>query len=320
MAMPDASSELRTDFYPPELRELVRRSIGRSQRRLRAGAPTLARHTLTWMRKLAGGADPEAYFLVPEAFPMVLLPWWLESTVRGAPALRFQGDVVYSTVNGYYFVRMIDDVMDAERQPAAAVLPVLTFFHAEFQQTYYRYFPRDHPFWGACNDAALASAEMASRDARLTEIDRARFVEISARKIAGARIPIAAVCHRYGRSDLVEPWFAVVDLFGRWHQMLNDIRGWSRDLDGGRRTYFLSQASAVVGPDGSIAEWVIGDGLGWGAAQLDDWMRELLELADGLACPPLTTYLEERRRMLAGEWQALQPSLAALRRLAEALR
>ncbi len=75
-----------------------------------------------------------------------------------------------------------------------------------------------------------------------------------------------------------------------------------------------------VGPDGSIAEWVIGDGLAWGAAQLDEWMSALLELADGLGSPPLTTYLEERGRLLATEWRALQPSLAALRRLAWAMR
>ena len=198
-----------TDPYPPELRELVGRAIRRSQRRLRGEAPRLAGHTLGWMRRLAGGAEPESYFLHPEAFPMLLLPWWLEATVRTAPAPAFQRDVVYSTVNGYYFVRMIDDVMDGERSPGAAVLPALTFFHAEFEQTYYRYFPHGHPFWEACHAATLASAEMASRDVGLTDIDRTRFIEISARKIAGARVPVAAVCHRYGRADLIEPWFAV---------------------------------------------------------------------------------------------------------------
>lgn len=312
--------EIMADFYPAELGDLVRRAVRRSQRRLRGEAPTLAGHALGWQRRLAGGAEPEVYFLVPEAFPMVLLPWWLESTIHGAPALGFQRDVVYSTVSGYYFVRMIDDLMDGERPAPAAVLPVLTFFHAEFQQTYYRYFPHGHSFWEACRSATLASAEMASRDAGLTVIDLARFVEISARKIAGVRIPIAAVCHRYERTDLLEPWFALVDVLGRWHQMLNDIRGWSRDLNAGRRTYFLSEASARVGSNGSIAEWVISEGLPWGAAQLDEWMAELLELADGLGSAQLTTYLEGRRRMLAVELAALEPGLAALRRLAAAMR
>ena len=65
---------------------------------------------------LAGGAEPEAYFLHPEAFPMVLLPWWLESTIHEPPARGFQRDIVYSSVSGYYFVRMIDDLMDGVGQ------------------------------------------------------------------------------------------------------------------------------------------------------------------------------------------------------------
>jgi hypothetical protein len=309
-----------TDHYPAELRDTVRAAVRRSQRRLRGKAPTLAGHALRWQRVLAGGAEPEAYFLHPEAFPMVLLPWWLESTIHEVPARGFQRDVVYSSVSGYYFVRMIDDLMDGERPAAAAVLPILTFFHAEFQQTYYRYFPYGHAFWQACDDATLASAEMASRDAELAEIDRARFLDISARKIAGVRVPIAAVCHRYERTDLVAPWFRLVDLFGRWHQMLNDIRGWSRDLEAGRRTYFLSHAAACTGEDGSVAEWVIGEGLGWGAAELEAWMGKLQALAHGLGSPQLTTYLEGRRRMLALEWKGLQPSLNALSRLASTIR
>lgn len=312
--------DIMKDHYPAELRSFVRGAIRRSQHGLGAEAPTLAGLALQWQRRLAGGSEPEAYFLHPEAFPMVLLPWWLESTIRGRPERGFQRDVVYSSISGYYFVRMIDDLMDGERPPTPAVLPILAFFHAEFEQTYYRYFPHGHPFWAVCRSATLASSEMASRDAGLTEIDRERFLEVSARKIAGVRVPIAAVCHHRERTDLIEPWFRLVDVFGRWHQMLNDIRGWSRDLEGSRSTFFLSQASAGVGKDGSIAEWVIGEGLAWGAAQLDDWMSELVEVAQDLGSPPLMSYLEERNRSLALEWEALQPSLAALRRLASALR
>jgi hypothetical protein len=309
-----------TDVHSAELQDFVRGAIRRSQRRLGGNAPTLAHHAVEWQRRLAGGAEPEAYFLHPEAFPLVLLPWWLESTIRQPPARGFQRDVVYSSVSGYYFVRLVDDLMDRERRPPAAVLPILAFFHAEFQQPYYRYFPYGHPFWEACHAATLESAEMASRDAELTEIDRDRFLEISARKIAGVRVPIAAVCHRYERTDLVAPWFRLVDLFGRWHQMLNDIRGWSRDLEAGRRTYFLSQALATTGAEGSISEWVIGDGLAWGAAQLEEWMDALVELAKGLGSPPLMKYLDERRTSLALEWKALQPSLTALRHLASTMR
>jgi hypothetical protein len=308
------------DPYPPELRESVRRSVRRSQRRLRRAAPTLAGHALGWMRGLAGGAEPAAYFLHPEAFPMLLLPWWLEEAMRGAPAVRFQEDLAYSTISGYYVVRMIDDMMDGERTPGARVLPVLMFFHAEFEQTYFRYFPHGHPFWDACNAATTASAEMASRDAGLSEVDRVLYLDISARKIAGARVPVAAVCHRYDRGDLIEPWFGLIDRLGRWHQMLNDIQGWRRDLEAGRATYFLSHGYREAGATGSVDEWVLGDGLPWGEAQLALWMDELLELAGGLGSPALVAYLEARSAAHRKEWRALDASLAVLRRLAATMR
>jgi hypothetical protein len=318
------------DLYPQELRTLITRGYGRMHRRLAAGAPTLAGHVETWMRSLSrgaggrvggcgGGTAPAAYFTHPNAFPMLLLPWWLEEVIGHSPDRAFQGDVVYSTLNGYYFVRMIDDLMDREPHPGSQVLPALIFFHTEFQRAYPRWFPADHPFWDSFTEASLSAAETASKDAGLTEIDRVQFLATSARKIAGARIPIAAVCHRYGRPDLLGPWLAVVDLLGRWHQMLNDIQGWNRDLDHGRHTYFLSEGTRRKG-QASISEWVVADGLAWGFGELDAWMRELLDAAQQLDCPPLMAYLEGRRDDIVTLQERLMPGLAALRDLAAALR
>src|SRR6187399_834062 len=109
------SREIVTDLFATEVRDVVRGAIRRSQTRLRSNAPTLAAHARSWQRELTGGAAPEAYFLHPEAFPLVLLPWWLESTIHEPRSAGFQRDVVYSSVSGYYFVRMIDDLMDHDR-------------------------------------------------------------------------------------------------------------------------------------------------------------------------------------------------------------
>ena len=308
------------DRYDPVLRGHVERAFSRLRHRLRAHAPTLARHTAEWMRSLTGDAPPQTYFTHPQAFPMLLLPWWFEGGLDGAPDRAFQGDVVYSTINGYYFVRLIDDLMDRERPPTAAVLPALIFFHTEFQGSYQRHFPHGHPFWAAFSDGSMASAESASVDAGLPEIDRDRFLRVSARKVAGAKVPLAAVGHRYGRSDLLGPWSAFVDLLGCWHQMANDMRGWNRDLDHGRRTYFLSAAPSRADGPAAIAEWVLTEGLGWGMAELDGWMAQLLVAARGLDCPPLVAYLEQRQVAMAGEWHELLSSLTVLRRLAASLR
>jgi hypothetical protein len=305
------------DLHPPELRALAQETVERLRRRLEEGSPSLSVHVMEWMRRLAGDAPPERYFLHPHAFPMLLLPWWLEESIRGTASREFQGDVVYSTISGYYFIRLIDDLMDGEEAPDPRVLPALIVLHTEFEQAYHPHFASGHPFWETLATASYAAAETASKDAGLEDIGRDDFLETSARKIAGAVVPIAAVAQRYGRPDLLGPWSDFVALFGRWHQMLNDVHGWSRDSARGRRTWFLCEAERRS--PGSAVEWVLGDGLAWGMAEMETWMDELLVSAALLDCPPLTVYLGERRRMLALAWQEISESLVPLRRIASTL-
>lgn len=306
-------------LYDPELLRLTRGAIVRIRRRLRTGSPTLSAHVGDWMVSLGGGAAPERYFTHPQAFPMLLLPWWLEIAIRGSVTRAFQREVVYSTICGYYFVRMIDDTMDAQQPPPAEVLPALIVLHAEFQHAYHRYFPHDHPFWPALLSASYEAAETASRDAQVREIDRAEFLRVSSRKIAGAKVPIAAVCHRHGEPELIKPWTALVELVGRWHQMRNDIFDWRRDLERGTATYFLSEASRRGVRAESVTEWVIAEGLGWGMGELDVWMEDLLAAARSLDSPALNAYLGQRRRSLENDWRALNATFASLRRLASLL-
>jgi hypothetical protein len=272
------------------------------------------------MQSLSGTDRPESYFMHPFAFPMLLLPWWLEGVIRGAPDRDFQTDVAYSTFNGYYFIRIIDDLMDRERQPAPEILPALVFFHTEFQSAFFDYFPHDDGFWRDFKAVSFASAEMASRDARLADVERTDFLEISSQKVAGAKVPIAAVCHRYKRPDLIAPWFDLVDRLGRSHQMLNDVLDWSRDLDHQRSTYFLSEALRQKGSHESVAEWVIHDGLKWGTLQLDQWADDLASSGQVLGCPSLVTYLARMRRAAAEQWGELGLSLRSLEQLATAIR
>jgi len=303
-------------LYDPELVDLARTAVGRLRRRLRAQSPTLAKHVAGWMRSLSGGAPPERYFTHPQAFPMLLLPWWLELTIRGSVVHAFQREIVYSTLSGYYFVRLIDDAMDAQPPPEPELLPALIVLHTEFQHAYHRYFPFDHPFWAALLDSSYEAAEMASRDARRREIDRAEFIRVSSRKISGAMVPIAAVCHHHRRPDLIGPWSDMVRLLGQWHQMGNDIFDWRRDLERGTATYFLSEASRRSGADGSILEWAMAEGLAWGMGELRDWMEKLQTSAATLDSPALMAYLAWRRQALEAEWLKLRAGLEPLQRLA----
>jgi hypothetical protein len=310
---------LDADLYPPQLRQITRSALSRLGSRLKRQAPTLGASADRWMRSLAADGPPERYFLHPRAFPVVLLPWLAEAALRGAPARSFQRDVVYSTITGYYFVRIVDDLMDGEAL-APQIVPLLIILHAEFEQTYYHYFPDGHPFWDALARGSYQAAETASLDAGRRRITRGQFLATSARKVAGAKIPIAAVCHRYSQPELLQPWSAFVDLLGRWHQMLNDMLGWSRDLQRGTATYFLTEAGNRAGSGASIAEWVIGQGYAWGMSELAPWMADLQAAARGLGSPALVAYLEGREHDLLAAWEDLRDEMTPLRRLAESLR
>jgi hypothetical protein len=159
---------------------------------------------------------------------------------------------------------------------------------------------------------------MASRDASTGAATRDEFIETSARKIIAARIPLAAVCHRHGRTELLDPWFRFVDLFGRWHQMLNDIAGWQNDLEHGRQTYFLSRAPARA--RATVGAWLVRDGLTWGFAELEAWMGECIVAASDLGSPPLMAYLASRHNGVAAQRDEMMRSLEPLLRLASALR
>ena len=249
---------------------------------------------------------------------MLLLPWWLEGAIRGAPDRRFQSELVYSTMSGYYFVRMVDDLMDGERQPDPEALPALFAFHTEFTRTYQGLFGAGDTFWEALSASWLASAEMASRDASMGAATRDTFIETSARKIVAARIPLAAVCHRHGRIELLDQWFDFVDRFGRWHQMLNDITGWQTDLEHGRQTYFLSAAPAR--DRATVGAWFVTEGLARGFEELDGWMAECTVAASDLGSPALIAYLVSRRNAIATQRDEMTRSLEPLLRLASALR
>lgn len=273
-----------------------------------------------WLRSLTGDQPAERYFTHPDAFPLLLLPWWLEASLRGSVDVRFQRQIVYSSIAGYYFVRVVDDAMDARATTPASTLPALIVLHAEFQHTLAGLFPSHHPFWTDFFAASYEAAETASLDASATTLDRHAFLAVSSRKVAGAKIPLAAVAHRWHRGEVLPAWSLLVEAFGRWHQMRNDVFDWRRDLERGTATYFLGEAARRTGSGGAITPWVLHEGLDWAKQLLDGWMDEVVGAAAGLGSPTLLAYLEDRRRRGDERWQALRESVAALDQLSARLR
>ena len=231
------------------------------------------------MRSLST-AEPADYFTHPEAFPMLLLPWWMEESINGSADRAFQAEIAYSSVCGYYFVRLLDDIMDGESPPPAPVLPAMIVLHTEFQQTYGRLFPADHSFWASFTRYSFDAAETASADAALDSVDLDQFARISSRKIAGAKIPLAAVGHRYGRLDVLH---AGPD--GRSPRPLaSDAQrrpGLGRATQRGHATYFLSEAKRRSADDESVPQWMAREGLVWAGQQLDSgWTSAAAEPLD----------------------------------------
>ena len=297
--------------------DLARDAVERLTETLRTGTPGLAVAAMAWMASLSAGR-PEDYFTHPEAFPMLQLPWWLQESIVGAAEDGFQLDLAYSSVCGYYFVRMIDDLMDGDANPAPAAMPAMIVFHTEFEGAYRSRFAPDDAFWSAFRRFSFEAAETASVDADLDSVDLDQFLRISARKIAGAKIPIAAVCQRHDRADLLDHWCRLTDRLGRWHQMRNDVLGWASDSNRGQATYFLSEAARRA-PAEPVVQWLARDGFAWARKRLDVWMDDLLAAATRLGSPALVAYLEQRRVATSTAWEQTAADLAALTRSASAI-
>ncbi|MBI3797078.1 MAG: hypothetical protein HY268_08935 [Deltaproteobacteria bacterium] len=303
--------------------EVLRKIVTEALQRIRAEGerhtPHLAQQILAWIQSLCPDRPVENYWTDPEAFPLLLTPWWLEHTLGQDPDSLFQLDLVYSSINMYYYIRLIDNLMDGDVPTDLHLLPVLGFFHTEFQRPYHRYFNHDHPFWPYFTTLWFHSAEVTILDAQLSEFDAAQFMNIAAQKTCAAKIPLAAVCYQYDRTDILPAWSQFSDRFGCWSQMLNDTFDWLKDSQSQTGTFFLSEAKRRKHPTESITEWVIREGGEWGMDTLATWMAELRALAQDLASPGLIAYLDTRAAILAERRNALFNGLQNLAKLRLAL-
>lgn len=281
---------------------------------LQGNSPLLADRASKWLASRCNLDQPESYFIHPQAVPILALPWWLETSIRGCADPTFQTDLMYSTINGYYFTRIVDDLMDGHYVDHA-VLPSLYFFIMKFQCIYYKYFSRTDLFWSEFERLLLETAVSAAADCALEDVGEKAFVQISARKSAAGAIPMAAVCYRYNRPELLVPWEGFFRRFGCWHQMRDDLADWSDDSENGRQTWLLSEAQRQRAVNESIPAWMGHAGFQWAFEKMEEWMEEMLAAGEGLSSPELINYLSERRESCRREITALVNMAAAYARV-----
>jgi hypothetical protein len=284
-------------LYDAQFRKLVQDACLRIQAELMRRAPFLGEHVCAWMSHLSPKSDAAEYFLQPRMFPLLLLPCWAARTFAAEPDREFLTDVVYSTVNGYYYIRLLDNLMDGHGTVELKILPATAFFHTEFQATYHKYFDAAHPFWEIFRSAWFSGSEAVTREFELDHIDKEEFERVTVVKLSGARIPLAAVAYRHGSGERLQYWEKFALTLARWSQMEDDLFDWHDDLRHGKTSHFLTEARRHQGLK-TIEAWVIHEGFQRGIATLQHELEALRHLAPPLNSPDIVRYLDLRETIL----------------------
>jgi hypothetical protein len=308
----DAVGRPQIEIYDPILRGLTESGCARIQSELSRSAPTLGKQVSQWMTSLSPTGDAPDYFMQPRMFPMLLLPWWMAESAGRKLDREFHSDVVYSTLNGYYYIRLLDNLMDGHGSTELALLPAAAFFHSEFLLTYQKYFGAEHPFWPEFRHSWFASSEAIAREPEVKSFDEDAFRQISVDKLCAARIPLAATGHFYRRAEHLNPWLEFTIALAGWSQMLDDLFDWHRDLRDKKDSYVLSEARRQKREDETVESWIAREGFDWGMAVLRNWLPELRRLALPLESTQLNQYLDLREKMLEEDNAKLGAGLKAL--------
>jgi hypothetical protein len=302
------------NIWSHEFNTTARCALRRAFTDLDRRCPVIAKRTLQWLALRCDPGELDDYFIKPQSLPLLALPWWLEKTIHCDIDIDFQADLMCSTINGYYFSRMLDDLMDGHELDRAAV-PALYPFYKHFLDSYFKYFKYSDPFWSEVDENLMITAEAASSEATIETIREAEFLRISARKTAAGVIPMAAVCFRYGRLDLLDSWKALFVRLSRWHQMRDDVLDWNGDHELHHRTWLLSEAERQRADRESISEWMGREGFGWAHSILKQLIREAIATAEGLGSPEAILYLKLRQESFDSYMDNLVATAAAFRKL-----
>jgi len=285
---------------------------------LQSQAPFLSREVSQWMREISPNGDPSAHFTHLRMFPILQMPEWLVDTLPVTPNLEFQQSLIQSSVNGYYYIRLTDDVMDGDRNRnlELSILPAAGFFCSQFQFYYQAYFPPQHDFWRRFHELWLASCESAARDGSLSTVSWSDFERVASRKYRAAGVPVVAACYYYDCPELIAPWLAFTNDLARWSQMLDDILDWHSDRRDQRATYFLSEGGRRKRDGESLDRWVAREGCAWAFDLLEQWMHTLHSSAHELGSVGLQEYLVRREVWLQQQKSVMLKGFAAISQLA----
>jgi hypothetical protein len=287
-----------TSFPDTVATEVLGRAMARLELYVRGAGPVLSGHVLPWMSGLALPGSPHwSYFIHQRGFPFLALPWWLEESIAGKVDSVFQEDLILSSMSAYYYIRLVDQIMDERDAPERALLPAAGVFLMAFLEPYRQRFPPGDPFHEQLAALWSLSAEVTLDDGMQREIDETAFRKAGGRKQCAALVPVEAVLHFHGRTDLSPAWENFFRTFGLWHQMEDDVFDWKDDIEKGRTTYLISEARRhdSAGTSAGAAAWILREGLQWAFECLEGWWADANQAAKELGCPQLQDWMVARK-------------------------
>lgn len=301
-----------TGFPGENVEKAVRSSVRSLFQDLNDRAPRVASLIDEWTQQVYGDKGVAIAFLDPESYPLVHFPVWADPSIPQ----DLLDDLTKSSIAGYLWVRLIDDVMDGDRGGLESdLLPLLGFFHLHFSEPYRIHFEVTHPFWELLTDAWIKSGEAAVLDHYLTERDPQNFREITARKTRAAIIPVSAALYARGSTEMLEPWSSFIDAFNLWHQLQNDLFDWRRDLHHDNPTLLITEGRRHADTTAELEQWFWSRGLSWAAEQLATSEVEVRRLAGEIGNADLNDYIHWRFSEMQSRLDYIQGGLAETRRL-----
>lgn len=299
------------DEADPVLAQALAAAFDRFRADLDAALPHTAAPIREWLHGVP--TRPE-HALGARAFPHFLLPYWLSPPGERAADLAFQTDVAYSSIAGYYAIRLCDNIADRDGGDALARLaPCTLYFDSRAIRVYIKYYPADHAFWPLFDSFTAQQSEASAADSFLTDIDALTFARLSSRKFSGSKIPVCAALFRYqGLAAAVEPWLEFIDCLGDFAQFSNDFFDWRRDAVNGVVTYFSCEAKRRA-PDEDFTSWVLREGFDWGAAELKARFETVKTRADALGNIEVQNWTRARGQIMAADIETLGSGLALMK-------
>ncbi len=304
-----------TESSSAVVHQLARSGLARLEAEMAQAGPCLAEEVGRWLHRTASGDALLERWLGSRSYPLLHLPYWFATTLGIETDLEFQADVVYSSINGYCAIRLIDNVMDGDGTVETKLLPAVAFFHSRFQGVYHRHFPSDHPFWSDFQAAWDDSAEVTLRDGLQHRVTAEDFSQVAGRKFTAARVPLAAVAHRAGGLQHLGVWAAFAEALGAWYQMANDFFDWHHDGRHRIPTFFVSAAEGRRQASESAVQWFAREGFDWGEQLLLTRLADLRVQARRLGCAAVDHCLDERTTLFGQRVSEARKGIAGLRTL-----